>query len=85
VITDPIFYLLAIPAVILLGLGKGGFAGLGMIAVPLLTLRVPILQGAAIILPLMGWTRRAPAPPSRKAGMGLRTPGASHATQDRYR
>jgi uncharacterized protein len=53
VITDPLFYLLAVPAVILLGLGKGGFAGLGMIAVPLLTLRVPILQGAAIILPLL--------------------------------
>lgn len=52
-ITDPLFYLLAIPAVILLGLGKGGFAGLGMIAVPLLTLRVPILQGATIILPLL--------------------------------
>ena len=27
VITDPLFYLLAIPAVIMLGLGKGGFAG----------------------------------------------------------
>jgi len=32
--------------------------------------------------PLMGWTRRAPAPPSRNAGTGLPTPGASHATQD---
>jgi len=53
VITDPLFYLVAVPAVILLGLGKGGFAGLGMIAVPLLTLRVPILQGATIILPLL--------------------------------
>jgi uncharacterized membrane protein YfcA len=53
VITDPLFYVLAIPAVILLGLGKGGFAGLGMISVPLLTLQVPILQGAAIILPLL--------------------------------
>ena len=30
----------------------------------------------------MGWTRRAPAPPSRKGGTGLPTPGASHATQD---
>ena len=52
-ITDPIFYLVAIPAVILLGLGKGGFAGLGMISVPLLTLRVPILQAATVILPLL--------------------------------
>ena len=32
--------------------------------------------------PLMGWTRRAPAPPSRKGGTGLPTAGASHATQD---
>jgi uncharacterized protein len=53
VIHDPLFYLLAIPSVILLGLGKGGFAGLGMISVPLLTLDVPILQAAAIILPLL--------------------------------
>ena len=52
-ITDPLFYLVAVPAVILLGLGKGGFAGLGMISVPLLTLRVPILQAATIILPLL--------------------------------
>lgn len=64
-ITDPLFYLVAIPSVILLGLGKGGFAGLGMISVPLLTLRVPLLQGATIILPLLitqdaisAWTYR---------------------------
>ncbi len=53
VITDPLFYLLAIPAVTLLGLGKGGFAGLGMVATPMLALVVPPLQGAAIILPLL--------------------------------
>ena len=53
VIEDPLFYLVAIPSVILLGLGKGGFAGLGMISVPLLTLRVPILQAATVILPLL--------------------------------
>ena len=52
-ITDPLFYLLAIPSVILLGLGKGGFAGLGMISVPLLTFSVPTLQGAAILLPIL--------------------------------
>lgn len=52
-ITDPLFYLLAIPAVTLLGLGKGGFAGLGMVATPMLALVVPPLQGAAIILPLL--------------------------------
>jgi uncharacterized membrane protein YfcA len=53
VITDPLFYLLAIPAVTFLGLGKGGFAGLGMVATPMLALAVPPLQGAAIILPLL--------------------------------
>jgi len=39
--------------VTLLGLGKGGFAGLGMVATPMLALAVPPLQGAAIILPLL--------------------------------
>jgi len=53
VITDPLFYLLAIPAVIFLGLSKGGFAGLGMIATPLLALAVPPLQAAAILLPIL--------------------------------
>ena len=38
VITDPMFYLLAVPAVMLLGLGKGGFAGVGMVAAPMLAL-----------------------------------------------
>ena len=52
-ITDPLFYLLAIPAVTLLGLGKGGFAGLGMISTPLLALVVPPLEGAAILLPIL--------------------------------
>jgi uncharacterized protein len=53
VITDPLFYLVAIPAVTLLGLSKGGFAGLGMVATPLLALVVPPLEGAAILLPIL--------------------------------
>jgi hypothetical protein len=53
VITDPIFYLLALPAVTALGLGKGGFAGIGMAATPLLALHLPPLQAAAIMLPLV--------------------------------
>ena len=53
VITDPLFYLLAIPAVTLLGLSKGGFAGLGMISTPLLALVVPPLEAAAILLPIL--------------------------------
>jgi uncharacterized membrane protein YfcA len=53
IITDPLFYLLAIPAILALGLGKGGFAGLGMISTPLLALRMPPLQAAAILLPIL--------------------------------
>jgi uncharacterized protein len=52
-ITDPLFYLLAIPAVTFLGLGKGGFAGIGMVAAPLLALVMPPLQAAAILLPIL--------------------------------
>ena len=65
VITDPLFYLLAVVAVILLGLSKGGFFGLGVMALPLMSLEVPPLQAAAIILPtvlaqdaLTVWTYR---------------------------
>jgi uncharacterized protein len=53
VITDPLFYLLALPAIIALGLGKGGFAGVGMVSTPLLALSVPPLQAAAILLPIL--------------------------------
>jgi uncharacterized protein len=52
-ITDPLFYLLAIPAITALGLGKGGFAGVGMISTPLLALTMPPLQAAAILLPIL--------------------------------
>src|SRR5215469_9499075 len=53
VITDPFFYLLALPAITVLGLGKGGFAGIGMAAAPLLSLYIPPLQAAAILLPIL--------------------------------
>src|SRR5262249_47613968 len=53
VIPDPLFYLLAIPAIVALGLGKGGFAGVGMISTPLLALTMPPLQAAAILLPIV--------------------------------
>ena len=48
-----LLYILAIPAVLLLGLGKGGFAGVGMVSTPMLALVVPPLQGAAILLPIL--------------------------------
>src|SRR6266508_2526147 len=53
IITDPLFYLLAIPAIVALGLGKGGFAGVGRISTPLLALTVPPLQAAAVLLPIL--------------------------------
>jgi len=52
VITDPLFWLLAVVAVTSLGLSKGGFAGAGMIATPLMSLFMPPLQAAALLLPI---------------------------------
>lgn len=52
-ITDPVFYALAVPAVVALGLSKGGFAGAGQIATPLLALLMPPLDAAALLLPIM--------------------------------
>lgn len=52
-ITDPIFYLLAVPAVVALGLSKGGFAGVGQLATPMLAMVMPPLEAAAILLPIM--------------------------------
>ncbi|WP_380873493.1 UPF0721 transmembrane protein [Sphingomonas sp. DBB INV C78] len=47
------FYAFAIPAVILVGLAKGGFAGLGSLGMPLLALALPPVQAAAILLPIL--------------------------------
>ncbi|MEJ7931164.1 sulfite exporter TauE/SafE family protein [Ramlibacter sp. AN1015] len=53
-ITDPTFYLVAIPAVFLLGVSKSGFgAGFGSLAVPLMALAVPVPQAAAILVPVL--------------------------------
>lgn len=53
-ITDPAFYLIAVPAFIITGISKGGFgAGLGTLAVPMLALVLPVPKAAAIMLPLL--------------------------------
>jgi uncharacterized protein len=52
-VTDPLFYAAAVPAVILLGLAKGGFSGIGVLAVPLMTLAVSPVQAASITLPIL--------------------------------
>jgi uncharacterized membrane protein YfcA len=53
IILDPLFYALAIPAVVALGLSKGGFAGAGQMATPMLALVMPPLEAAAVLLPIM--------------------------------
>lgn len=50
---DPNFYLFAVPAVILIGLSKGGFAGLGALGTPLIALGAGPVRGAAILLPIL--------------------------------
>jgi uncharacterized membrane protein YfcA len=53
-ITDPAFYAVAVPAVLLMGMAKSGFlSGFGSMATPLLALTVPVPQAAAIMLPLL--------------------------------
>ena len=50
-ITDPIFYFLAVIAVFLQGMAKGGFAGsMALLAIPLMSLSVPVFQAVAILL-----------------------------------
>ena len=53
-ISDPWFYAVAIPAVLLTGLSKSGFAtGFGSLATPLMALTLQAPQAAAIMLPLL--------------------------------
>lgn len=53
-LADPFFYAVAVPAVILVGLSKGGLGGAaGLMGVPLLSLATSPLQAAAILLPIL--------------------------------
>ena len=53
-IADPWFYAAAVPAVLLMGLSKSGFAsGFGSLATPIMALSIPVPQAAAIMLPLL--------------------------------
>ena len=52
--TDPFFYAAAIPAVIMVGLSKGGFGGaMALLGVPLMALAISPVQAAAILLPIL--------------------------------
>lgn len=53
-ITAPEFYLVAVPAVILTGLAKGGFLStVGGFAVPLMALSISPVEAAGIMLPIL--------------------------------
>jgi Sulfite exporter TauE/SafE. len=51
--TSPTFYVIAAIAVTLMGLAKGGFAGVGAAALPLLALVISPVQAAAVLLPVL--------------------------------
>jgi uncharacterized protein len=54
IIVEPLFYVFAIPAVLLIGVSKSGFgAGLGALAVPMMALTVTVPQAAAILMPVL--------------------------------
>lgn len=50
---DPMFYAVALPAVILYGLSKGGLAGVSLLAIPLMSLVMSPVRAAAIMLPVL--------------------------------
>nr|WP_320140994.1 sulfite exporter TauE/SafE family protein [uncultured Cohaesibacter sp.] len=53
-ITDLSFYIAAIPAIILVGVAKGGFCTpVAMLGVPILSLVISPVQAAAILLPIL--------------------------------
>ena len=53
-LTDPLFYACAIPAVMLYGIAKGGFGGpVAVLAVPLMALVISPTLAAAILLPIL--------------------------------
>ncbi|GIT66617.1 MAG: hypothetical protein Ct9H300mP25_00890 [Acidobacteriota bacterium] len=53
-ITDPWFYVASTIAVLIVGIAKGGLGGgIGIVAVPLMSMVVSPLQAAAILLPLL--------------------------------
>ncbi|NNJ98939.1 MAG: sulfite exporter TauE/SafE family protein [Desulfatitalea sp.] len=53
-ISDPVFYVAAIPCVLLYGMAKGGLGpAVGAIVVPIMSLVISPVQAAAILLPIL--------------------------------
>ena len=53
-LSDPWFFAVAIPAVVLFGISKSGFGGaFGAISVPIMALAISPVQAAAILLPIL--------------------------------
>ncbi|MEO0576586.1 MAG: sulfite exporter TauE/SafE family protein [Pseudomonadota bacterium] len=50
---DPLFWSVAILAVLITGVAKGGFGGLGLLAVPLMALIMSPVQAAGVMLPIL--------------------------------
>jgi len=54
IITDPFFYMVAVPIVLLFGMGKGGLGpGFVTLSVPVLSFVIDPVQAAAILLPIL--------------------------------
>ena len=51
--SDPLFVIVAAIAVIITGISKGGFGGIALLAVPLMSLVISPIQAAGIMLPIM--------------------------------
>ncbi len=97
-LSDPWFYAAAVPAVILVGLSKGGLGGaMALIGVPLMALVVSPVQAAAIMLPILIvmdmvslWTWRGERDPvtlklmlpGAMAGIGIGWLTAAYVTAD---
>ncbi len=48
-----LFYLAAVPAILITGISKGGFGGMGAVSVPILSLVILPTTAAAIMLPIL--------------------------------
>lgn len=100
-LSDPWFYAAAIPAVILVGLSKGGLGGgVGVVGVPMMALAISPIKAAAILLPilvlmdivsLLSWRGYYDLPilkttlPGAMAGIGIGWLLAAFVTEDMIR